>query len=129
MEDGRNGLTLLPTAPYVMTKSKKTMFIKTIRELKTPSNYVGQLSKKIRVDRELRGLKSHDYHILMEQIMPLYLQSLLPKEVRVAIIRICRVFTRLCAKSMDPSTMDELLEETPTTICMLENNHVSTVFL
>ena len=42
VEDGRSGLTLLPTASYVMTKSKETMFIKTIRELKTPSNYVGQ---------------------------------------------------------------------------------------
>ena len=41
MGDGRSGLTLLPTASYVMTKSEKTMFIKTIRELKTPNNYVG----------------------------------------------------------------------------------------
>ena len=118
MEDGRSGLTLLPTTSYVMTKSEKTMFIKTIRELKTPSNYVGQLSKKIAADGELRGLKSHDYHILMQQIMPLCLQTLLPKEVRVAIIRICRVFTRLCAKFVDLSTMDELLEETTTTMCM-----------
>jgi len=98
VEDGRSGLTLLPTAPYVMSKSEKTMFIQNIRELKTPSNYVGQLSKKITADGELRGLKSHDYHILMQHIMPLCLRTLLTKEIRVAIIRICRVFTRLCAK-------------------------------
>jgi hypothetical protein len=120
VEDGRSGLTLLPTASYVMSKSEKTMFIQNIRELKTPSNYVGQLSKRITADGELRGLKSHDYHILMQQIMPLCLRTLLTKEVRVAIIRICRVFTRLCAKSVDRSTMDELLEETTTTMCMLE---------
>ena len=47
------------------------------------------------------------------------MRTLLPKEVRVAIIRMCRVFTRLCAKSVDPLTMAELLEET-TTMCMLE---------
>lgn len=94
-------------------------FVRTIRGLKTPSNYVGQLSKKITANGELRGLKTHDDHILMQQIMPLCLRTLLPKQIRVAIIRICKVFTRLCAKSVDPSTMDELLEKT-TNMCMLE---------
>jgi hypothetical protein len=81
MDDGGNGLTLLPAAPYVISKLEKTMFIKNIqtmfikniRELKAPSNYVGQLSKKITVDGKLQGLKSHNYHISMQQIMPLCL--------------------------------------------------------
>ena len=120
VDDGGNGVTVLPAAPYVLSKSEKTGFLKIIRELKTPSNYAGQLSKKITVDGELRGLKSHDYHILMQQILPLCLRTLLPKEVRVAIIRISRVFARICAKSLDPSTMTDLMEETATTMCMLE---------
>ena len=94
--------------------------MKIIRDLKTPSNYVGQLAKRISVDGELKGLKSHDYHVLMQQILPLCLCTMLTGEVRRAIIRICRVFTRLSAKSVDPSTMSELMEETAMTMCMLE---------
>ena len=65
VDDGGNGLTLLSVAPYVLSKSKKIVFIKTICELKTPSNYARQLSMKIMVGGELRELKSRDYHILM----------------------------------------------------------------
>ena len=78
---GANGTILLSVAPYVLSKLEKTKFIKTICRLKTPSNYVGQLSKRIIVDKELHGLQSHDYHILMQQIFPLYVRTLLPKEV------------------------------------------------
>ncbi len=85
-------------------------FVRTIRELNTPSNYVGQLSKKITANGELRRLKTHDHHILMQQIMPLCLRTLLPKQG----------LHTSCAKSVDPSKMDELLEKTTTNMCMLE---------
>jgi hypothetical protein len=38
----------------------------------------------------------------------------------MAIIRICHVFGRICAKSVDPSTIPELLEEIELTMCLLE---------
>lgn len=67
VDDGGNGVTVLSVTPYVLSKSENTVFLKIICELMTPSNYVGQLSKKITVDGELRGLKSHDYHIFFYQ--------------------------------------------------------------
>jgi hypothetical protein len=118
---GANDTIILPVALYVLSKAEKGTFIKTIRNLKTPSNYVGQLSKRRTVDNDLRGLKSHDYHIMMQQIFPLYVRTFLPKEVRAAIIRIRRIFVHLCAKFVDPSTIEYLIEKTPETICMLEN--------
>jgi hypothetical protein len=120
VEGGPGGAWLLPQAPYVLSEEEKALFVKIIRDLKTPSNYVGQLAKRISADGELKGLKSHDYHVLMQQILPLCLRTMLTPEVRKAIIRICRVFTRLCTKSVDPSTMPELMEETAVTLCMLE---------
>jgi hypothetical protein len=112
----------------VLSKVEKSKFIKTIRNLKTPSNYVGQLSKRITIDGDLRGLKSHDYHIMMQQIIPLCVRTLLTKEVRAAIIRTSRIFVRLCAKSVDPSTMEDLMEETAFTMCMLEKVFPPTFF-
>ena len=38
----------------------------------------------------------------------------------MAIIWICRVFARLCVKSVDPSSMTDLFNETTATMCMLE---------
>jgi hypothetical protein len=117
---GASRTLLIPRAPYILSGAEKAVFTNIIRGLKTPSNYVGQLSKRITEDGQLRGMKSHDYHILMQQILPLCLRTLLPKDVRIAIIRICRVFARLCVKSVEPSSMTELFNETAVTMCMLE---------
>jgi hypothetical protein len=120
ISDGAEGTLLIPRAPYILSRAEKVVFTNIIRGLKTPSNYMGQLSQRITGDGELRGMKSHDYHILMQQILPLCLRTLLPKDVRIAIIRICRVFVRLCVKSVDPSSMTDLFNETAVTMCMLE---------
>ena len=117
---GGNDTIILPVAPYVLSKVEKSKFIKTIRNLKTPSNYVGQLSKRITIDEDLRGLKSHDYHIMMQQILLLCVRTLLTREVRAAIIHTSKIFVRLCAKFVDPSTMEYLMEETAVTMYMLE---------
>ena len=118
---GRNpGSVVLPVAPYVLSKEEKMKFLDILRSVKTPTNYVGQIAKCIAADGELRGLKSHDYHVLMQQLLPLGLRTLLNKETRVAIMRLSRVFVRLCAKSVDPSSMQQLFEDTAETLCMLE---------
>ena len=120
---GARGTLLIPRASYILSGAEKVVFTNIIRGLKTPSNYVGQLSKKITEDGELQGMKSHDYHILMQQILPLCLRMLLPKDVRIAIIRICKVFVRLYMKSVDPSCMIDLFDETTVTMCMLERSY------
>jgi len=38
-----NGIEIKPTATYVMTYEEKKVFLQTIKNLKTPSNYVGVL--------------------------------------------------------------------------------------
>jgi hypothetical protein len=65
---------------------------------------------------------------MMQQIIPLCVRTLLTKEVRAAIIRTSRIFVRLCAKSVDPSTMEDLMEETAFTMCMLEKVFPPTFF-
>jgi hypothetical protein len=118
--DQNNGNTWLPTAPYVLTKEEKGTFLSILRRLRTPTHYVGQLAKRVTMDGELKGLKYHDYHVLMQQILPLCVCTLLDKDVQMAIIRVSRVFVRLCAKSVDPSELTNLFEETAITICMFK---------
>jgi len=50
----KSGSLTLPQAPYVLTKNEKEVFVDVVRELKTPTHYVGQLRKKINVDGTLK---------------------------------------------------------------------------
>ena len=63
------GTMVKPRASYVLTEEEFQMFAKCIESLKLPSGYSADLKKSIR-KKNFGGLKSHDYHILMQQLMP-----------------------------------------------------------
>lgn len=61
-----NGSYMKPIAPYVLTYEEKKTFLHIIKQLKIPTHYTFALRKKVAKDGKLKGLKSHDYHILMQ---------------------------------------------------------------
>ncbi len=69
--------------------------------LKVPSDYCGALGKHI-MDRKL-GLimKSHDWHVLMQQLMPLALRGLMDPHVWLALMCLSRIFRKICVKVWD----------------------------
>ena len=81
----------LPDASYVLSADDKAEFLLILKSLKTPTNYVSSLHKRISKNK-LSGLKSHDYHILMQQILPLCLRNIGNEKLLGAIVRVSRVF-------------------------------------
>jgi hypothetical protein len=61
----RGGKMLKPTAPYVLSDADFAVFARTLESLKMPSGYASNLGKHIR-NKKYGGLKSHDYHVLMQ---------------------------------------------------------------
>jgi hypothetical protein len=58
----------MPGAPYTLTSTEKTSVLEIIKNLRTPSNYVGTIQKCL-ADGKLRYMKSHDFHVLMHQVL------------------------------------------------------------
>jgi len=52
---------------------------------------------------KLVGLKSHDCHILMQQLLPVAIRGILPKNVRQTITRLCAFFVRNPSVSLSPT--------------------------
>ena len=99
----QNG-TKLPPACYTLSREEKKKFCKTLFELKVPDGYCSNFRNLISLqDLKIYGLKSHDCHALMQQLLPLAIRSLLPKHVRYVIIRFCAFFSNLCSKVVDVS--------------------------
>ena len=116
----RRGKFIKPPAPYVMKDSEKVEFIRIIQNLRTPSNYVSAFRSRVHSDGTLRGLKSHDYHILIQQVLPLCLRNLMPKCPRMALIKLSRVFQKICCRIVDPTTYESLREDVALVLCLLE---------
>jgi len=71
-------------------------------------------------DLKLVGLKSHDCHVLMQQLLSVAIRDILPNKVRLAITWLCFFFNAMCSKVLDPLKLDELENEAAIILCQLE---------
>ena len=109
----------MPDAPYVLSATDQARVLRVLKNLRTPTNYVASLHTKISKGK-LSGLKSHDYHILMQQILPLCFRKVANKALAGAIIRLSRVFRKLCAKTINMAEKQQMLADCAETMCMFE---------
>ena len=65
-------------------------------------------------------LKSHDHHILLQQVLPLLLCNIRDQRVVGIIVRVSKIFQRLCSKVIDPDSCEELLDDVAVTLAILE---------
>ena len=68
----------------------------------------------------MNGLKSHDCHVLLQQLLPVAIRSVLPKHVRYAITHLCLFFNSICNKVINVTQVEKLQEEIVITLCLLE---------
>ncbi len=57
--------------------------------------------------------------MLMQQLMPLALKGLMQPHVRLALMRLNRVFCIICAKVWDPRDFQALRDDVATTLSLL----------
>jgi len=58
----------MPHAPYILNPAERKEFVDIITKIRTPSNYVGSIHKRLQ-DGKLQYMKTHDYHVLMQQVL------------------------------------------------------------
>ncbi|XP_073132543.1 uncharacterized protein [Henckelia pumila] len=113
--------SFLPAACYTLTKDEKRKILNSLCGMQLPTCYSSNVKNFVSMkDLKLVGLKSHDYHTLMQQLLPVAIRGVLPKHVRDSITRLCFFFNELCNKVMDPSKLDELQREIVIILCLLE---------
>ncbi|XP_074343040.1 uncharacterized protein LOC141680825 [Apium graveolens] len=101
--------TYLPPSPFTLSKAEKKKVLNSFLSMKLPSGHGSNIKNCVSMsDLKIYGLKSHDCHILLQQLLPVAIRSVLPKNVRVTIIRLCFFFNALCSKVVDVSKLDKL---------------------
>lgn len=117
----RPGKEFLPPACYTMSPNEKTAFCKVLKRVKVPDGYAANVSRGVHVkERKISGLKSHDCHVLMQQLLPLAVRNILPKDVSSTIIELCEFFRELCSKVSEVKNFEQLESRIALTLCKLE---------
>ena len=66
---------------------------------------------------KFNGLKSHNYHELMQQLLPGTIRSMLSKHAIYAITRLCFLFNALYAKVVNVLRFNDLKDHIVVTLC------------
>ncbi|GJU24568.1 hypothetical protein Tco_1163189 [Tanacetum coccineum] len=112
----------MPPACYTMSSVEKSNFLQVLKSLKVPDGYSSNISRGVSMkDRKLINLKSHDGHILMQDILSIALRVSMLSRAQSRVVKvvsdICLFFKRLCAKVLDPDELDKMESEIALTLC------------
>lgn len=117
----RGNKTYLPPAIFTLSTKEKKLFCQTLKQVKFPDGYASNLQNKVLVDqRKLVGLKSHDCHIIMQNLLPLAIRRILPEKVCTALIRLSNFFKKIYSPVISVSDMQQLEDEIAEVLCLLE---------
>ena len=84
-------------ASYALTKEEKEIFFEVLSSTKVPSGFSSNIKGIINMaEKKFQNLKSHDCHVIMTQLLPVALRGLLPKNVRVPIVKLCAFLNAIC---------------------------------
>jgi hypothetical protein len=104
-----NGQHYLHRASYTLSKEKKESMFDCLNSMKIPSGYTLNIQGRInRKEKKFTNLMSHDYHILMTQLLPVALRGILPENIRLAIMKLCAFLNKILQTATDPNKIIKL---------------------
>jgi hypothetical protein len=116
--NAKGNLSRLRT-PYYLKPVEMKEILKWLKTLKFADRYVTNIKRAVNVGTgKLNGMKSHDYHIIMERLMPVIFCGYLN-------VDLWKIFTelfyrRICAKEVLKAMMEKLGKEIPLLVCKME---------
>ena len=65
-------------------------------------------------------LKSHDFHVLMPDLMPICMRNYGCPHMTAVVVRLSGMFKKICSKTVDMEDRESLFQECAETLCLLE---------
>src|SRR3954462_13147817 len=91
------------------------------QQLMFPDGYAANLKRGANLDKlKIFGLKSHDWHIWIERVMPVMLRGFIPEDEWLVLAELSYFFCVLCAKELSPGVLEEMEELASELMCKLE---------
>jgi hypothetical protein len=110
-----------PRAPFCLKVRDRKEVLIWLKNLKFADGYAVGFRRAVNLDTgKLSGVKSHDYHIFMESLLPVMFLRYLDDDVWMALVELSHFYRHLCAKEIKKDIMEKLEEEILVLLCKLE---------
>ncbi|XP_057757285.1 uncharacterized protein LOC130976432 [Arachis stenosperma] len=109
------------SAIFTISNPQKDVFLKTLQNVVFSDGNSSNIARCVDIrQRKLYGLKSHDCHILIEQLFPILVKNALPSPVSTVIANLSSFFRELCGKAVNPMQLGALQNHVVQTLCQME---------
>ena len=86
-----------------------------------PDGYAANLSRGVNLGTmRVNGMKSHDYHVWIERLLPAMVRGYVPEHVWLVLVELSYFFRQLCAKELSRTVVANLEKVAPELLCKLE---------
>lgn len=119
----------IPPAAYTMSNEEKERFLKVLKKMKVPDGYGSNLQRCVNLkQRKLINMKSHDHHILMQDILPVALRASNATRVIDLLEELSDFFKKICSTAIDTRELDTIQSKLVLTLCKFEKEFLPTFF-
>ena len=113
-----SGLYEKPHAFFSLKPEQRDDFLKSV---KYSDGYTENISRSLNArNGRLYGLKNHDCHVLLQQILSIGLQGFAHKDISLVLFELDSIFQDLCLRTLKRSDLEKLKECIVLILCKLE---------
>jgi hypothetical protein len=105
--------------PWKWSPVNKIKVLDRIVAMKPPTGFGANLSKCMKKEK-MSGLKSHDYHNILQYLLPIAVKGTLTRTIEHAVQRLAGVLRWICQKEIPTSELNAMEIEIAETMCMFE---------
>jgi hypothetical protein len=110
-----------PRASFVLEKNTKLLVYKLFKSLCFLDGHASNILRLVNMEEcRLYGMKSHDYHVFMQTLIPLAFRNLLPNEIWDALTEISHFFRDICSIKLNVDYIERLGTKIVETLCKLK---------
>ena len=110
-----------PKADFVLTPRQRREVLQWIQTLMFPDGYAANLRRGVNLTTlRVNGMKSHDYHIWIERLLPTMVRGFVPEHIWTVLAELSYFFRQLCAKELSRTVIADLEKVAPVLLCKLE---------
>ena len=111
----------MPHTCFDMTTRETDGFLQVLKDVRVPDGYASNISRHVNIeDYLILGLKSHDNHILMQQLLTIALHGLLLASITRPLIKLSCFFREICSKMLKVFDIENLEKDIAVMLCELE---------
>jgi hypothetical protein len=101
--------------------AERKEILKWLKKLKFPDRYAANIKRAVNVATgKLNGLKSHNYHIIMERLLSVILRGYFYTDLWKMFAELSYFYRQLCAKQVSKAMTQKFEKEISILVCKME---------